>query len=81
MIEAEQQKLENEKELKELKRAYGRLFQSDDGKEVLKDLRRYCGQDKSSVCEHSPNALQTLFCEGKRKVFLRIEKMKENKDD
>lgn len=75
MIEAEQQKAENEKKRRELKQAYWRLFQTDDGKRVYGDLGKFCGQDRPSVCEHSPNSLQTHFNEGKRRVFLRINSM------
>ena len=82
MIEAEQQNAENEKKRAELKQAYFRLFNTDDGKVILKDLRSFCGQDRSSVCEQSPNESQTMFSEGKRRVFLRITGMakKENEN-
>jgi len=73
MIEAEQQKIENEKARQELISAYKRLFKTSDGKIVLKKLRSVCGQDRSSVCEQSPNLDQTLYCEGKRSVFLHIQ--------
>ena len=81
MIEAEEQSAENEKKRQELKHAYKRLFDSDDGKIVLKDLRSFCGQDRSSICSSSPNPYQTFECEGKRRVYLRIAsqiKVKEN---
>ncbi len=82
-MDAEEQRIENEKKQTELKNAYGRLFKTDDGKEILKDLRSFCGQDRSSVCERSPNGMQTDYNEGKRRVILRINsmiKVKENKD-
>jgi len=75
MTEAEQQNAENEKKRQELTQAYKRLFQTDDGKEILKDLRSFCGQDRSSVCSSSPNPYQTFEAEGKRRVFLRINSM------
>jgi len=80
MIESEQIQLENEKKRRELRQAYKRLFNTDDGKIVLKDLKVFCGQNRTSVCEQAPNELQTFFSEGKRRVFLRIESMivKEN---
>lgn len=78
MTEAEQQQkqIEDEKRLKELKSAYFRLFTTpDDGKMVHDDLRDFCGQDRSSVCASNPNPYQTFECEGKRRVFLRIDSM------
>lgn len=80
MLEAEQQKIENEKKRAELTNAYKRLFTSDDGKKVCEDLERFCGQNRTSVCEQSPDAYQTMFQEGKRRVFLRIKAMLEKKD-
>ena len=73
MTEAEQQNAENEKKRKELAQAYKRLFQTDDGKIILEDLRSFCGQNRSSICSSSPNPYQTFECEGKRRVFLRID--------
>jgi len=75
MTEAEQQKLENEKEIQELASAYKRVSLTDDGKMILKDLEGFCGFRKTSVSERSPDAYQTFFAEGKRRVFLRIESM------
>lgn len=73
--EAEQQRIENEKRQRELKSAYFRLFGTSDGKIVYDDLRSFCGQDRSSVCASNPNPYQTFECEGKRRVFLRIDSM------
>lgn len=73
MTEAEEQMADNEKKRQELAQAYKRLFQEDDGKIVLKDLEKFCGFHTTSVCEQSPNALQTFFSEGKRRVILRIQ--------
>jgi len=75
MIEADKIRQENEKKREELRRSYQRLFNTDDGKIVLNDLRLFCGQDRTSVCEQVPNELQTFFAEGKRRVFLRIQSM------
>lgn len=63
---------ENEKEQAERTHAYKRLFKTDDGKVVLKDLESFCGFNNTSVSEQSPNELQTFFAEGKRRVYLRI---------
>lgn len=82
MIEAEKQNAENEKKCQELKQAYRRLYQSDDGKIVYEDLEKFCGFNNTSVSERDPNAYQTFFVEGKRRVFLRIIGMiKENEND
>lgn len=80
-MDAEQQRAENEKKRRELAQAYKRLFMTDDGKIVLKDLRSFCGQDRSSICSSSPNPYQTFECEGKRRVYLRIESQIKVKDD
>jgi len=81
MIEAEEMKLANEKKRHELASAYRRLFATGDGKVVLKDLERFCGFLNSSVCEASPDSLQTMYCEGKRRVFLRIRYMLRNQEN
>jgi len=84
MTEAEVQRIENEKKNTELANCYKRMSQTDDGKKIMPDLERYCGQNKSSVCRQSPNPYQTSFCEGMRNVYLYInEKInrKEKKDD
>jgi len=75
--------VDNREALNRLVQSYKRLFNSDDGKIVLADLQRFCGYNHTSVCEQSPDALQTFFAEGKRRVFLRIWSMinKETKDD
>lgn len=81
MTEDEQIKAENEKQQKELARSYKRFSKTDDGKIIIKDLVRFCGQNRPSVCEQSPNSLQTHFNEGKRRVYLRIESMIKRKED
>ena len=81
MTEAEQIRIANEKEQEELSIAYKRLFATDDGKKVLVDLTRFCGQDKTSVCESDPNPYQTFFVEGRRRVFLRIKSLMERKNE
>ncbi len=81
MADSEKQKAENEKIRSELRHAYRRMAKTDDGKIVMADLERFCGFWNTSVSEQSPNALQTMFAEGKRRVFLRISgmiKVKEN---
>lgn len=82
MIEDEQKQIENEQERIERIRTYKRLFMTDDGKEVLADLERFCGYNNSSVSEQSPDAYQTFFAEGKRRVYLRINNfLRRNEND
>lgn len=81
MTEDEQKNIENEKKQQERIRAYKRLFKTDDGKVVLEDLERFCGFYNTSVSEQDPNAYQTFFNEGKRRVYLRISGMIRRKDN
>ena len=83
MIEAQKIKAENEKKQKEKAYAYKRLFATDDGKIVKEDLDVFCNKWNSCVNEQYPNALQTHFNLGKRRVLLRIEGFlrKEEKND
>ena len=81
MIEDEKIKAENEKKRKELAQAYKRFSMTKDGKVILKDVRNFCGQDRPSFCEQSPNALQTHINEGKRRVWLRIDRMINREDE
>jgi len=79
MIEAEERKIENEKRLRELSRAYKRVFSSEDGKIVLKDLEFQCGQNRTSADgDFSTN--KTFFHEGMRNMFLYIN-LKLNRDN
>jgi hypothetical protein len=58
-----------------LKQAYYRMSITDDGKKVLEDIKRFCGYDSISVNEQEPNAMATMYKEGKRRVFLMIQSM------
>jgi len=58
--------------IKENAEYYKDVFCSAKGLKVLEDLKSFCGFERSSVCEQEPNALQTMYCEGKRRVYLRI---------
>lgn len=81
MTEAEEIQAENEKYRKELASAYKRLFKTNDGKIILKDLTSFCGFLKTSTnVEFNP--YYVMFAEGKRRVYLRIHSMitKENKN-
>lgn len=79
MIEAEEQKIENEKKRMELVHAYKRLFQTDDGKKVYADMELFCGFLKTST-NVEWNPYQTMFAEGKRRVFLRMISMMNHKE-
>ena len=73
-----------DQEVKELRHTYKRFAQTDDGKEILEDLEKFCNYNKTSVCEHAPDAMQTMFAEGKRRVFLRMNSFinfKENENE
>ena len=76
MTNAEIQNIKNKQQHEQEKQkkinAYYRLFNTDDGKIVLDDLRKICNYDNTCVCEQSPDALQTMFKEGERRVFLHI---------
>ncbi len=54
-------------------RAYARLFATDDGRVVLRDLFRFCGVARSSFAPGDPQT--TSFEEGKRRVALRVAAM------
>lgn len=56
-------------------RAYATMASTDAGKLIIADLEHECGFLNCSVCESKPDALQTLFNEGKRRVYLRIHGM------
>ncbi len=70
MIEAEKQREENEKKNVELARCYKRMALTEDGKKIMADMERYCGQNKSSVCRQAPDPNQTMYCEGLRAAYL-----------
>jgi len=73
MRESDIKRKQAQQQIDNLCNAYKAVFDSDVGKKVYEDLRLFCGQDSPSVCEQHPDALQTMFNEGKRRVFLRIQ--------
>lgn len=81
MIEAEKQKAENAKRQLEKIQAFKRLFTTDDGKIVLKDLESFCGFRRPMACESNPNSLQTHLNDGKRRVYLRIDSFINKKEE
>lgn len=58
------------KELDQRRQAYQATFDSETGKEVLKDLAVFCGAAKSSF---DSDPLKMAFREGRREVWLRIK--------
>lgn len=50
--------------------AYKRVFDSEDGKQVLEDLARFCRAE--STCFHTDPRVTALL-EGRREVWLRIQ--------
>ena len=60
------------------RRSYQATFNSPEGKEVLKDLVVFCGQNKSS---YSQNPHEMAFREGRREVWLRIQAHMKISDD
>ncbi len=81
MTEDEVIKAENEKKQKERAQAYKRFSKTDDGKLILADLESFCGFHNTSVSEQNPDAYQTFFAEGKRRVYLRINGFIRRKED
>lgn len=81
MTEDEIKQAENKKKQSELVHAYKRLFATDDGKIIGADLECFCGQNRCSVAEQCPDAYQTMFAEGKRRVYLRIIGFLRKKED
>jgi len=63
------------REIKELKEMYGFIFNSDSGKEVLKDLEARCNYRVSSFVKGDTHA--TAYEEGKRAVYLYMLNMLE----
>lgn len=56
--------------LRDRKRSYYLVFRSPAGREVLKDLARFCRADRSTFHE-DPRVAAAL--DGRREVFLRIQ--------
>lgn len=87
MIEEERKQIEQDKAVAEkekmrmgLVHAYKRMSATDDGKLILKDLEMFCGQYNSCMNEQAPDAYQTFVMLGKRRVFLRIHGMINQKE-
>ncbi len=72
-------------ETRELAHTYKRFSQTDDGKEILEDLGWFCGYNATSVLNQAnPDPNSVIFCEGKRRVILRMKSFinfKENENE
>lgn len=66
---------ERAKQLIALYHDYHTAFDSDAGQRVLKHLRGNAHQDGETLNLKNPNALTFAFCEGKRQMYLVIERM------
>lgn len=56
------------------KRAYSRIFDGADGEVVLTDLKKFCRADMSTFEVDDPNGRVSALREGRREVWLRINK-------
>lgn len=62
----------------DLQKKYRALFDSQEGKEVLKDLLVFCDYDAPTFVAGDP--CSTAYNEGKRRVALRISSFLKKKD-
>jgi hypothetical protein len=70
---------ENQDAADDMALKFQHLFASANGIKVLGHLKYLCRQDKSSVTVQCPDALQTMFYEGKRSIWLKIDNMLKRK--
>lgn len=62
----------------ELKRLYQRVFDTEDGRQVLKSLGTFCKNDRTSVMKDF-NPYACHYNEGKREVYLYIQRTMKGK--
>ena len=67
-----------EKQIKELKDAYKRIFNSDEGKLILSDLEKRC--HFWSTTNVKGDSHESAYMEGQRSVLLFIKQMLQKKD-
>ena len=72
MTEDQIKKNETERIQREEQIAFRQTFSTKAGEITYRRLEKFCNFKNTSVCEQAPNALQTAFNEGKRRVFLKI---------
>ena len=61
------------------RKSYKEVFESEAGKYVLADLYKFCGMDKPSYMEGSPD--RTAYNEGLKRVGLRIKAILKHSDE
>lgn len=79
MIEADQQKIENEKKNAELARCFKRMALTEDGKKIMAELEIFCGA-KRVASDRDWDAHKTFFHDGMRNVYLYIMQKIERKE-
>ena len=62
--------IERDKKNALITQAFKRLFDTDDGKVLMKFLEDRCNVNRTTICRKSPDLMQTLVEEGKRMVYL-----------
>ena len=67
-----------EKQVKELKDAYKRIFNSDEGKIIISDLEKRC--HFLSTTNVKGDSHESAYMEGQRSVLLFIKSMLQKKD-
>ena len=68
-----------EKQIKELREAYKKIFESDDGKVVIKDLEKRC--HFMSTTNVKGDSHESAYMEGQRSVLLFIKSMLQNDNE
>jgi hypothetical protein len=68
-----------EKQIKELREAYKKIFESDDGKLVIKDLEKRC--HFMSTTNVKGDSHESAYMEGQRSVLLFIKSMLQNDNE
>lgn len=59
-------------ELVRKRQVYKSTFGTQDGQRVIEDLKRFCRAE--GICANIDNVYATYVCEGRREVWLRIQK-------
>jgi|TARA_B100001971_G_C17794655_1_gene336313 hypothetical protein len=72
-------KQNNNKQLEQLIKDYKICFGSDEGKRVLSDLAKRCGDHVTTHCKGDSH--ETAFLEGNRSVFIFIKNMVNKKKE
>ena len=68
-----------EKQIKELREAYKKIFESNDGKLVIKDLEKRC--HFMSTTNVKGDSHESAYMEGQRSVLLFIKSMLQNDNE